>query len=140
MIYGHFSEVPIDIQRICPLDQRTPTERGRGQFKKIIIPLLKRTVIPICFFFLQNKQHFIVVYDIFKEGVAHFVKTSCTAQCMLGVLFLLNHKRPRATRASSTHSCFYIPFYILFDKHAYLLVMASEGKRQVLSCGLCNTH
>ena len=86
-------------------------------------------------FFLQNKQHFIVVYDIFKDGVAHFVKTSCTAQYMLGVLFLSNHKRPRATRESSNHSSFYIPFYILFDKHAYL-VMASEGKRQVLSCGL----
>ena len=131
-MYGHFSEVPIDFQRICPLDQRTPTERGRGQF--FLIDSHTDLV-----FFLQNKQHFIVVYDIFKDGVAHFVKTSCTAQCMLGMLFLSNHKRPRATRASSTHSCFYIPFYILFDKHAYL-VMASEGKRQVLSCGLCNTH
>ena len=83
-MYGHFSEVPIDFQRICPLDQRTPTERGRRQFL-IIIPLLKRTVIPIWFFLLQNKQHFIVVYDIFKDGVAHCVKTSCTAQCMVGV-------------------------------------------------------
>ena len=31
-MYEQFSEVPIDFQRICPLDQRTSTERGRGQF------------------------------------------------------------------------------------------------------------
>ena len=53
MMYEHFSEVPIDFQRICPLDQRTPTERGRGQFYFIIIPLIKRTVIPIWFFFFK---------------------------------------------------------------------------------------
>ena len=93
-MYGHFSKVPIDFQRIFPLDQRTPTERGRGQFFLIIIPLLKRTVIPI-WLFLQNKQHFIVVYDIFKDGVTHFVKTSCTAQCMLGVLFFCQITRDR---------------------------------------------
>ena len=52
-MYEHFSEVPIDFQRICPLDQRTPTERGRGQFYFIIIPLIKRTVIPIWFFFFK---------------------------------------------------------------------------------------
>ena len=30
-MYGHFSKVPIAFQRICPLDQRTPTERVHGQ-------------------------------------------------------------------------------------------------------------
>ena len=75
-MYGHFSKVPIDFQRICPLDQRTPTERGRGQHFFIIIHLLKRTVIAIWVFIFQNKQNFIVVYDIFKDGVAHFLQ--CT--------------------------------------------------------------
>ena len=81
-MYGHFSEVPIDFQRICTLDQRTPTERGRGQF---LLLLFSHTDL---LFFLQNKQHFIVVYDIFKDGVAHFVHSQ-HAQCMLGVFFFV---------------------------------------------------
>ena len=104
-MYGHFSEVPIDFQRICPSDQRTPTERGRGQFLKIIIPLQKRTLIPCVFFFKINNILFL--YTIFLKMASHI---SCTAQCMLGVLFLSNLKRPRATRASSTHSCFTFRF------------------------------
>ena len=72
-MYEHFSEVPIDFQRICPLDQRTPTERGRGQFKQNYYSTAKADSHTDFGFFLQNKQHFIVVYDIFKDGVAHFL-------------------------------------------------------------------
>ena len=72
-MYGHFSEVPIDFQRTPT--ERTPTERGRGQFFCNYYSTAKADSHTDLVFFLQNKQHFIVVYDIFKDGVAHFVKT-----------------------------------------------------------------
>ena len=70
-MYGHFSEVPIDFQGICPLDQRTPTERGRGQFI-IIIPLLKRRVIPIWVFFFKI-NNILLLYTIFLKMASHIL-------------------------------------------------------------------
>ena len=105
-MYGHFSNVPIVFQRICPLNQRTPAQRGRGQRFFIIIPLLGRTVIFIFdFFSLKN---------ILKMALA----ISCTAPCMLGaVVFLSNARSRTAQPVIQTHNSF------TFDRSRHVLVV-----------------